>query len=61
MHWKTVLGNCRFVCGDIREKLGATGFKPDLMIIDPPRAGMHKDVLAENNGPCTGTNHLCFV
>ena len=39
--------NCRFVCGDIREKLGATRFKPDLMIIDPPRAGMHKDVLSE--------------
>jgi 23S rRNA (uracil1939-C5)-methyltransferase len=39
--------NCRFVCGDIREKLGGIGFKPDLMIIDPPRAGMHKDVLAE--------------
>ncbi len=39
--------NCRFVCGDIREKLGDIGFKPDLVIIDPPRAGMHKDVLAE--------------
>lgn len=39
--------NCQFVCGDIREKLGGIGFKPDLMIIDPPRAGMHKDVLAE--------------
>ena len=39
--------NCRFLCGDIREKLGTIGFVPDLMIIDPPRAGMHKDVLAE--------------
>jgi 23S rRNA (uracil1939-C5)-methyltransferase len=39
--------NCQFVCGDIREKLGSIGFKPDLVIIDPPRAGMHKDVLAE--------------
>jgi 23S rRNA (uracil1939-C5)-methyltransferase len=39
--------NCRFVCGDIREKLGTIGFAPDLMIIDPPRVGMHKDVLAE--------------
>ncbi len=41
------VGNCQFVCGDIREKLGQIAFKPDLMIIDPPRAGMHKDVLAE--------------
>ncbi len=39
--------NCRFICGDIREKLGQIGFRPDLVIIDPPRAGMHKDVLAE--------------
>ncbi|MCG6881576.1 MAG: 23S rRNA (uracil(1939)-C(5))-methyltransferase RlmD [Deltaproteobacteria bacterium] len=42
--------NCRFVCGDIREKLGTVGFNPDIMIIDPPRAGMHKDVLAETMG-----------
>jgi len=41
------VGNCQFICGDIREKLGDIGFKPDLVIIDPPRAGMHKDVLAE--------------
>ncbi len=39
--------NCQFVCGDIREKLGQIAFKPDIIIIDPPRAGMHKDVLAE--------------
>ena len=39
--------NCQFVCGDIREKLGQIAFKPDIMVIDPPRAGMHKDVLAE--------------
>jgi len=38
--------NCRFVLGDIRENLKALKVKPDLLIIDPPRAGMHKDVLA---------------
>jgi len=39
--------NCRFLCGDIREKFSAaTDIKPDVLIIDPPRAGMHKDVLA---------------
>ncbi len=37
--------NCRFVHGDIRESLGAIGEPPDVMIIDPPRDGMHKDVL----------------
>jgi len=39
--------NCHFICGDIREKLPAITFSPDVLIIDPPRAGMHKDVLAQ--------------
>ncbi|HEJ83615.1 MAG TPA: 23S rRNA (uracil(1939)-C(5))-methyltransferase RlmD [Desulfobacteraceae bacterium] len=39
--------NCRFLCGDIREKLREISASPDLLIIDPPRAGMHKDVLAQ--------------
>ncbi len=41
------IDNCRFICGDIREKLGEIADAPDLLIIDPPRAGMHKDVLAQ--------------
>ena len=39
--------NCDFVCGDIREKLSTITRRPDVLIIDPPRAGMHKDVLAQ--------------
>jgi 23S rRNA (uracil1939-C5)-methyltransferase len=38
--------NCRFVLGDIRENLQTLRTKPDVLIIDPPRAGMHKAVLA---------------
>jgi len=41
------IDNCRFICGDVREKLGEIETAPDLIIIDPPRAGMHKDVLAQ--------------
>jgi len=41
------IDNCRFICGDIRGKLGEITYAPDLLIIDPPRAGMHKDVLAQ--------------
>lgn len=37
--------NCRFVAGDIRERLSEMGGVPDVMIIDPPRDGMHKDVV----------------
>jgi 23S rRNA (uracil1939-C5)-methyltransferase len=43
---KNHVTNCRFICGDIRETLGQLGERPQLLIIDPPRAGMHKDVLA---------------
>jgi len=39
--------NCRFVLGDIRRTLPALGVRPDVMIIDPPRAGMHADVLQQ--------------
>jgi 23S rRNA (uracil1939-C5)-methyltransferase len=38
--------NCQFILGDIRENLTSLKLKPDVLIIDPPRAGMHKDVLS---------------
>ena len=38
--------NCRFIMGDIKERLTDLRMKPDVLIIDPPRAGMHKDVLS---------------
>jgi 23S rRNA (uracil1939-C5)-methyltransferase len=39
------ISNCRFVLGDIKEKLNELTAAPDVMIIDPPRAGMHKNVV----------------
>jgi 23S rRNA (uracil1939-C5)-methyltransferase len=57
--WRTASETAEFVCGDIREKLGTVGFKPDLMIIDPPRAGMHKDVLAETMA--LGPHRIVYV
>jgi len=41
------IDNCRFIRGDIREKLQGMELSPDLMVIDPPRAGMHKDVVKQ--------------
>ncbi|MCP4668925.1 MAG: 23S rRNA (uracil(1939)-C(5))-methyltransferase RlmD [Deltaproteobacteria bacterium] len=41
------MDNCRFICGDIRKEIHALDFRPDALIIDPPRAGMHKEVLAQ--------------
>ncbi len=39
------VNNCRFVTGDIRECIASIDQRPDLMVIDPPRVGMHKDVV----------------
>ena len=37
--------NCRFILGDIRETLPDIRFIPDVLIIDPPRTGIHEDIL----------------
>jgi len=37
--------NCEFICGDIKNGLKQIEEKPDVMIIDPPRVGMHPDVI----------------
>ncbi|NOY68875.1 MAG: 23S rRNA (uracil(1939)-C(5))-methyltransferase RlmD [Deltaproteobacteria bacterium] len=42
---KNGIENCRFICGDIREVISGLSIHPDVMIIDPPRSGMHKDVV----------------
>ena len=41
------VSNCRFVQGDIRTSLQDIDHEPDVLIIDPPRAGMHKDVVPQ--------------
>jgi 23S rRNA (uracil1939-C5)-methyltransferase len=39
--------NCRFLLGDIRQSLPEVSHRPDLLIIDPPRAGIHPDVVKQ--------------
>jgi len=39
------INNCQFLQGDIRQLLSAQADRPDVMVIDPPRSGMHKDVV----------------
>jgi 23S rRNA (uracil1939-C5)-methyltransferase len=38
------ISNCRFVQGDIKDTLPQLTVKPEVVVIDPPRAGMHKNV-----------------
>ncbi len=42
---KNQVHNCTFVCKDIKEGLKEITDSPDVIVIDPPRAGMHKDVI----------------
>ncbi|PIE68136.1 MAG: 23S rRNA (uracil(1939)-C(5))-methyltransferase RlmD [Deltaproteobacteria bacterium] len=37
--------NCEFILGDIKDTLSIVETVPDVLVIDPPRAGMHKDVV----------------
>jgi len=39
--------NCKFICGDIKENLSKISFIPDVMIIDPPRSGIARDILKQ--------------
>ncbi|MBW1841376.1 MAG: 23S rRNA (uracil(1939)-C(5))-methyltransferase RlmD, partial [Deltaproteobacteria bacterium] len=41
------ISNCGFIHGDIRDCLSQVSEPTDVMIIDPPRAGMHKDVVRQ--------------
>lgn len=41
------ISNCRFILGDIKDSLSSVGEVPDVLIIDPPRVGMHKDVVKQ--------------
>ena len=41
------ISNCSFIRGDIRKCLSQITQRPDVLIIDPPRAGMHKDVVKQ--------------
>ena len=41
------VSNCRFIVGDIKDGLAQITERPEVMIIDPPRAGMHKDVVKQ--------------
>jgi 23S rRNA (uracil1939-C5)-methyltransferase len=40
------IDNCQFICGDIRDEIVNIRRKPHAVIVDPPRAGMHKKILA---------------
>jgi len=51
--------NCSFMLGDIRKRLDDLRQKPDVIVIDPPRAGMHRDVTEKIMG--MGVKTIVYV
>ena len=53
------LDNCTFIAGDVKEEVKKLEEKPDIIIIDPPRVGIHpkalKDIISFN------ANKLIYV
>jgi len=41
------IANCRFLCGDILDLIPRMEKRPDVVVIDPPRAGMHPKSVAK--------------
>ena len=41
------IDNCEFLCGDSKALLSRAAFHPNLLIADPPRAGIHRKVIEQ--------------
>ena len=41
------LDNCEFICGDVLKSLDSITEKPDIIILDPPREGIHPKALSK--------------
>lgn len=37
--------NCEFLSGDMRHVLETLSYQPDVIVVDPPRSGMHENVI----------------
>lgn len=44
------LTNCEFIAGDVAKTVKNLKHKPDLIIVDPPRPGVHKDAIRDISG-----------
>ncbi|EQK44692.1 23S rRNA (uracil-5-)-methyltransferase RumA [[Clostridium] bifermentans ATCC 638] len=41
------LTNCEFIAGDVAKTVNKLKAKPDIIIVDPPRPGVHKDAIRD--------------
>lgn len=53
------LSNCEFIAGDVGKTVKNLKDKPDLIIVDPPRPGVHKDAVRDISG--FGAKEIVYI
>ncbi|HSQ88927.1 23S rRNA (uracil(1939)-C(5))-methyltransferase RlmD [Romboutsia sp.] len=53
------LTNCEFIAGDVAKTVKNLKNKPDLIIVDPPRPGVHKDAIRDISG--FGAKEIVYI
>lgn len=53
------LHNCKFIAGDVLKVLDEIGEQPDLIVLDPPRDGVHPKALKKMIG--YGVEHILYI
>ncbi len=53
------LTNCDFISGDVAKTIKNLKDKPDLIIVDPPRPGVHKDAIRDISG--FGAKEIIYI
>ena len=53
------LDNCEFIAGDVAKVVKNLEAKPDLIVVDPPRPGVHKDAIRDISG--FGANEIAYI
>ena len=57
--WENGLENCEFIAGDVLKVLDGIAEKPDLIILDPPRDGIHPKALPKIIG--YGVERIVYI
>ena len=53
------LDNCEFIAGDVAKVVKNLEAKPDLIVVDPPRPGVHKDAIRDISG--FGAKEIVYI
>ena len=53
------LDNCEFIAGDVAKVVKNLEAKPDLIVVHPPRPGVHKDAIRDISG--FGANEIVYI